>query len=353
MSSATILVTGGAGHLGANLVRRLLRDAPAGRVTIRAIAQPGANNAGLDGLPVERVEVDLRDRDGIFRAMAGIERVYHCAAMIATLPGGEQEIFDCNVMGTLHVLEAAKAAGVAKVVVSGSLSATGWEEGKPSNEYLPFNPFKRCLPYTWTKSLTELECWKAAANGLDVVVATSCAILGPNDYVPSRMGRTLLDYTHGRLRAYLPGGFEFVAARDIAEGHVLAMDKGRSGQKYIFGSGHTTVDELMEVFEEVTGVKKPKLRLPVKVMYGIAQVVSPTMTLLMPDKPQRFTPDAVMLLQQYRSADCTKAKTELGYRPTSVRQAIADAYEDFARRGLVPARPRPASIPRSEPGVAA
>src|SRR5262249_9866355 len=155
--------------LGANLVRRLLAER--GQATIRALVQPGANNTALDGLDVERFEADLRDRDAIFRAMAGVERAYHCAAKISTIAGGEQEIFDINVTGTINVLDAAKAAGVKRVVVSGSLSATGWEPGKPSDERLPFNPFKRALPYSWTKALTELECWKAAANGLDVVVA--------------------------------------------------------------------------------------------------------------------------------------------------------------------------------------
>src|SRR5439155_26536688 len=118
------------------------------------------------------------------------------------------------------------------------------------------------------------ECLKAAADGLDVVIATSCAIVGPNDFKPSRMGRVLLDFAHGRLRAYIPGGFEFVAARDIVEGHRLAMDKGRTGQRYIFGSGYTTMDELMTCFEEVTGRPRPRWRLSPPVMAALAEVTS-------------------------------------------------------------------------------
>src|SRR5207245_1946867 len=122
-----------------------------------------------------------------------------------------------------------------------------------------------------SKVAAEHECLKAVADGLDVVVATSCAIVGPNDFKPSRMGRVLLDFARGRLRAYIPGGFEFVAARDIVEGHRLAMDKGRAGQRYIFSTSFQTVDELMAIFQRVPGRASPRPALrrdPVGLLLG-------------------------------------------------------------------------------------
>ena len=183
----------------------------------------------------------------------------------------------------------------------------------------------------------EHECLKAVADGLDVVIASSCAIVGPNDFKPSRMGRVLLDFAHGRLRAFIPGGFEFVAARDIVQGHRLAMDKGRAGQKYIFSTSFETVDGLMAIFERVTGRARPRLRLPSGLMLGLAVAVDTIARRVAPHAEPRFTPGAVRLLRSERRADIGKARAELGYQPTSVEAAIRDAYDDFVRRGMVSA----------------
>jgi nucleoside-diphosphate-sugar epimerase len=327
-----ILITGSTGHLGANLVRRVLKDAQAVRLFLRR----DSNNAAVDGLDAERAFGDLRDVASVKAAVKGCDRIYHCAAMLSTTAGREREIYDCNVIGTQNILHAARECGVSRVVVTGSLSAVGNEEGRASDESMPFYPFEKHLPYSMTKAFVEHECLKAVVEGLDVVIATSCAIIGPNDYFPSRMGKMLVDFATGKLRAYIPGGFEFVAARDIAEGHILAMNKGRSGQRYIFSTEFKTVDQLMGICEKVTGVRRPRLKLPPPLMAGIAEVSSFFVSNLSPDTPQRFTPAAVRLLRMQRKADCSKARQELGYQPTSIEEAIRESYECFRRRGVIP-----------------
>jgi degradative hydroxymethylglutaryl-CoA reductase len=341
-----IFVTGAAGHLGANLVRRLLED---GR-EVRVLLRPDSNNEAVEGLPIEKVYGDLRDPAKLAQQMKGCTTAFHCAAMISTLnatPESEREIFECNVLGTRNLLRAAMDHGYERVVVTGSFSATGYDHldpKRPANEDDVFYPFDQTLPYGRTKVQVEHEVLKACADGLDALIATSCAIVGPHDYKPSRMGLTLVDYANGRLSAYPPGGFEFVSARDIAEGHVLAMARGRRGQKYIISTEFSTVDGLMDIFEEVSGRPRPRLRIPGPVMSGIAAASSLVLDTFAPNAPRRFTPAAIRFLRSERRADTTKAQVELGYQPTGIRRAIHEAYADFARRGLVPARPGTAAF---------
>lgn len=326
-----IFVTGGSGHLGANLVRRLLKDGH----HVRALARQGSNNRGLEGLPVEIVYGDLRDGGSIARAAAGCEVAYHAAAMLVTKPGADRDIYETNVVGTRNLLAAMRNVGVRRTVVTGSFSAVGHYTDRASNEEDRFYPFQITMPYERSKAWVEHEVLRAAAEGQDVLIATSCAIIGGNDYKPSRMGRVIKDFANGKLTAYIPGGFEFVAARDIAEGHVLAMEKGRTGQKYILSTEFCTIDRFMEICERVTDRRRPRLRLHPSVMMGIARVVSPIMARLKPDDPQRLTPGAIRILGQHRKADISKARTELGYQPTSIEEAVKDAYQFFVSQGWI------------------
>jgi nucleoside-diphosphate-sugar epimerase len=335
-TSMPVLVTGGSGHLGANLVRRLLDEGEA----VRVFGRRDANNEALEGLDLEWAWGDLRDASTVDAAVRGAERIYHVAAKVSSAETHQQEIYESNVLGTRHLLRSALAHGVRRVVVTGSFSAVGHLPDRPADETVPVNPFDQLLPYQRSKVAVEHECLKAMADGLDVVIATSCAILGPHDYKPSRMGQLMVDFARGRLRAYIPGGFEFVAARDIVAGHRLAMDKGVTGQKYIFASGFRTVDELLALYEELTGRPRPRLRLPPPLMAGIARVVDSVVTRVAPQVEPRFTSGAVRLLRMGRRADIGKARAQLGFEPTPIEDAVRAAYEDFVRRGVLPGRSR-------------
>ena len=189
-STAPVFVTGAAGHVGANLVRRLLDDG----VRVRVLLRHGDNNAALEGLDVERTFGDIRDLNATRRAMDGCRGVYHVAARISTIEGNRahrREVFDCNVVGTRNVLRAAGETEAGRVVMTGSFSAVGYDldnPSAPSNEAMQFYPMERTMPYERSKSLAEHECWRAAAAGQDVVVATCCAVVGGADFLPSRLG---------------------------------------------------------------------------------------------------------------------------------------------------------------------
>lgn len=312
-----------------------MRQLVASGQPVRALLHAEGERTSLAGLPVELLVGDLRDRALCAVAVQGCEQVYHCAARVSTMPGRLTELFDCNVLATRFLLEAVRIGGVAKVVVTSSFSAVGHRnDGIPSDETEPFNPLEPHLPYEQTKVATEHECLKAFAEGLNVVIATSTAILGPNDFKPSRMGRVLLSFARGRLPVYIAGGFEFVAARDIAAGHRLAMAHGRAGQKYIFSSGFRTMDQIMTAFRAVTAQRRRPLRLSPGVMRGVAAISSRVGAMLAPGAEPLLTPAALRLLRLGRHADVRKARDELGFVPTLVEAAIADAWQDFVDRGV-------------------
>jgi nucleoside-diphosphate-sugar epimerase len=305
----TVLVTGASGHLGANLVRRLLDEGEVVRVLLRQ----GSNNAAVEGLAVEKVYGDLRDWPSVLAAVKGCDRVYHTAAKISTLYGNarfQQELYDCNVLGTRHLLRAALEVGVTKVVVTSSSAALGHKLGEQSNENTPFFPFTKTLPYELSKVFVEHECLKAFADGLEVVIVQSWPYIGPNDFKPSPMGQTLLNFAHGKLPAYTPGARSWGAMRDMVEGHVLAMTKGRAGQKYTFSTDFLTMNEMLSLFEKVTGKKCPKLCIPTLMMAGIAKVTDLIMPRFFPKTPYNLTFGAIHLLQMNQKADCSKAHDE-------------------------------------------
>ena len=345
---APVFVTGSAGHVGANLVRRLLDEG----VKVRVLLRHDDNNEGLEGLDVEQVFGDIRDLDSIRQALEGCKGVYHVAAKISTIEGNRahrREVFECNVVGTRNVLQAAREAEAGRVVVTGSFSAVGHDlddPSAPSDESMPFFPMERTMPYERSKSLVEQECWRAAATGQEVIVATCCAVVGGADFLPSRLGRTLCDYTNGKLRAYIDGGFEFVAARDIVEGHLLCMRCGRSGEKYIFSSEYKTISEIVALYEEVSGVPRPRRKIPAPLMLVFSEVASSYLSRFHPDFPQRFTPGAIRLLKKCRHANLSKAKRELGYQPTAIRDAVHEAYAFHYSRNAIK-NPR-ANRPRTE-----
>ena len=335
--TAPVFVTGAAGHVGANLVRRLLNDG----TRVRVLLRHEENNEALEGLEVDRVFGDLRDLDAVRRAVEGCQGVYHCAAKVSTIEGNHahrREIYECNVHGTRNMLQAAREAEAGRVVVTGSFSAVGYDlddPSAPSDETMLFYPMERTMPYERSKTLVEQVCWRAAAAGQDVIVATCCAVVGDNDFLPSRLGRSMCAYANGKLRAYVDGGFEFVAARDIVEGHRLCMDRGRSGEKYIFSSEYKTISDILDLWEEVSGIPRPNRRMPIRAMLAFSEVASFYLSRFHPDFPQRFTPGAIRLLQKRRHANNSKAKQELGYRPTSIRAAVHEAYAFHYHRDAI------------------
>lgn len=334
------LVTGAAGHVGANLVRHLLATGD----DVRVLVHPQHDNRAVDGLPVERVEGDIRDPDAVLAATRGCVRVYHTAAKVSVVsptPPQMRELWQTNVLGTRNVLRAAMRGGVARVVHTSSFSTVGFDlddPHRPCTEDMPFYPFVEWMPYSRTKVLAEHEALQAAADGLDVVIAISTGVVGPNDFLPSRTGKAMIDFSRGKLRAIIPGGYEAVATDDLSRGHVLAMERGRTGRRYTFSTRYVTMDEMLTMFAELSGVRKKPIALPPRLMSAVAGAISRPMTLLFPEVPQHLTPGAVFVLTMQRRADTTRAQTELGFVPGDLSAAVREWYEFFVAEGMITRR---------------
>jgi hopanoid-associated sugar epimerase len=326
------LVTGANGHVGANLVRELL----ARGVAVRALVRPGTRAEALDGLDLERVTGDLRDPASLERAASGCDRLYHVAAFVSLRRGDEQTVFDTNVTGTKNMLEAAARAGVERAVFCSSFGAVGHRaDGGPSDESCTVNPADAHLDYELSKGIAEIEVLRAVLRGLDVRIVNPCGIVGPHDYAPSSLGQTILDFANRRMPAYVPGQFEFVAMRDVVAGHILAMEKGRRGERYILSGGRYTLDQILDHLSALTGLPKPRLRIPARVMLPIAYASNLLLRTFAPERPPRFTPGTIRLLNSGKHADIGKARRELGFAPTSVLDAFTETYEWFKQRGQI------------------
>jgi nucleoside-diphosphate-sugar epimerase len=308
---------------------------------VRVLVYPEHNNRGVEGLPVERVEGDLLDPEAVARAVRGCVRVYHTAAKVSVVsPSAPQmrALWQVNVMGTRNLLRAARQAEVARVVHTSSFSTIGFDPEDPTracSEDMSFYPFVEWMPYSRTKVLAEHEALQACADGLDVVIAVSTGVVGPHDYLPSRTGKVMIDYAHGKLRAIIPGGYEAVTTDDLARGHVLAMERGRTGQRYIFSTRYVTMDEMIGRFAEAIGTTRRPMMLSPRLMRGVARAISRPMTRLFPNVPQHLTPGAVFVLTMQRRADTTRAQTELGFVPGDLPAAVRAWHQFFVAEGMI------------------
>lgn len=326
-----ILVTGAGGHLGANLVRLLSESGQ----RIRAAFLDARELPAVEGLDLDLFVGDLSDADVAAAAVESCNLIYHCAGRVSTDFANRAAIYRANTIVTREVLRAAHRHRTERIVVTSSLSTVGLNSDGPSNEDNPFDPLEHHVPYAYAKAAMEHECLKAFADGLPVVIANPTGIIGPYDFRPSLLGQILIRFAERRLYASTVGGFACVAARDIAQGLVLAMEKGRPGQRYIFDSGYLSFEELMDIFSQVTGQPKPRLRISPAVLSPIAMVNDVVARLFGSKTERTFTVGAIHFIRREQLVDIAKAQRELGFKPTSLTAAVREAYEWFISQGKI------------------
>jgi hopanoid-associated sugar epimerase len=323
------LVTGATGHIGNNLVRALLARGE----RVRALCRPGSSSKPLSGLDVERVEGDLRDAASLTRAVSGVERLYHVAAMISIRSGDREALWDANVAGTARLLAAAREAGVKRVVHTSSFGAMGNNPNGPSTEEHALDPDEPATDYERSKAASEVEVKREIERGLDACIVNPCATVGPFDFRPSLVGRTFVDFAHGKMKAYVPGAFDWVPMCDVISGHLLAMDKGRRGERYLLSGEVATLDQILDWLAEDTGRPRPRLRVPPGLMLAISVPKDLIEARFFPGKYPRFNQHSIRLLTSGKYGTNLKARRELGLSPTPLRQAFRDSVTWFRDNG--------------------
>ncbi|HET7543067.1 MAG TPA: SDR family oxidoreductase [Polyangiaceae bacterium] len=323
------LVTGATGHIGNNLVRALLSRGE----RVRVLCRPGSSDKPLAGLDVERFEGDLRDAPSLTRAVAGVDLLYHVAAMISIRSGDREALWDANVAGTARLLAAARAAGVKRVVHTSSFGAIGNNPNGPSSEDNPLDPDEPATDYERSKAASEVEVKREIERGLDACIVNPCATVGPFDFRPSLVGRTFVDFAQGKMKAYVPGAFDWVPMRDVVSGHLLAMEKGRRGERYLLSGEVATLDQILDWLAEDTGRPRPRLRVPPGLMLAISVPKDMIEARFFPSKYPRFNQHSIRLLTSGKYGTNSKARRELGLTPTALRQAFRDSVTWFRENG--------------------
>ena len=322
-----VLVTGATGFVGANLARTLVERGECVRVMRRATSRLDA----LTDVPVEYVTGDILQPEALPEAMRDCDVVYHVAALSQYWRSGAEAVYQVNVEGTRHVVQAALAAGAQRLVYTSSVSAIGYSSpAAPADETQTFPDQLRWFVYGHSKYLGEMEVQQAVAQGLPAVIVNPGIVLGPRD-VNFVSGSLIRASINGQLRIVPPGGSNVIHVADVVAGHIAAAERGRVGERYILGGENLSHRQAAEIIAEVTGGPPPMLTLPAWLLPILARLVDSLNR--RSDQPPLVTGQQIRLGGKYFYVKSDKAVRELGLPQTPFRQAVADAYTWYRDQG--------------------
>ena len=321
------LVTGAAGHIGNVLARELVNRGQ----TVRALLMPGEDAAPLQDLPVELVEGDVLDFCSLQAAFEGVEVVYHLAGLISILPGKDPFVQTVNVLGTRNVIQAARLAGVRRLVYTSSIHALQRvPHGILIDENIPFDVQHAISAYDHSKAQASLEVLKAVQEGMDAVIACPTGVIGPYDFRRSEMGKLIIDCLKNKLMFYVDGAYDFVDVRDVAAGLILVGEHGRTGQTYILSGERLSVRDIFKHVQEIIGRRLVCLKIPGN-LPRLAASLTPLHYRLTRIKP-RITSYSLATLASNSVISHAKAMLELGYSPRPLRETLADTIRWFRQQ---------------------
>lgn len=327
----SVLVTGANGFVGAAVVRALLADGE----PVRAFVRPMSDRRNLQGLDVEIAEGDITAPETLERALRGCRAVLHVAADYRLWVPDVARMLATNVQGSLNVLDAAAAAGVERMVYTSSVATLGLRSDRePADEQTPVGLDDMIGPYKRSKFLAEQAVARRAGElGFDVVTVNPSTPVGPGDIKPTPTGRIIVDAAAGRIPAFVDTGLNLVHVDDVARGHLLALARGASGERYILGGEDMSLRRILELVADLRGRVPPRIRLPHWLVYPIA-AGSEAVAALTKREP-RVSLDSVRMSSKHMYFSSGKAERDLGYRWRDPGEAVTDAIAWFERHGYI------------------
>jgi dihydroflavonol-4-reductase len=316
-------VTGGTGFVGANLIRLLLQQG----YEVKALARPNARLDNLTGLELELVSGDLNDPD-LARSMKGCHSLFHVAAHYSLWQSDRELLYQSNVLGTRNVLASAKIAGIERSIYTSSVAAIGIDpSGKPTTELYQSPVDKLIGHYKQSKYWAEQEAIRAAQSGQDVVIVNPSTPIGAYDIKPTPTGDIVVRFLERRMPTYVETGLNFVHVQDVAWGHLLALQKGKSGDRYILGNQNLSLKQILDELSQITGMSAPTRSIPVWIPLSVAWIDEAILTKF--GKKPSIPVDGVRMSKQPMYYDASKAIRELGLPQTPIRTALKDAVNWF------------------------
>jgi dihydroflavonol-4-reductase len=324
------LVTGATGFIGSAIARELINSGE----EVRALIRKNSDPRNIDDLDVERVYGDIRDGDSMMAACKGCDTLYQAAAYFAHWAPNKKLLYDINVDGTRISLHAAMKAGVGRVVYTSSNVTVGAHgAGSLAKEDAKFNLFDTGDHYAISKYLGEIEARKFADKGLHVVIVNPTMVIGVRDIKPTPSGKMIIDIANKAMPGYIEGGTNVIDVEDVALGHILAAQKGRPGERYLFGNENISVSDYFRLISELAGVRPPRVKVPYAVAIALGYIFE--MAAFISKKPPLHTASVVKIGRKYESYDCSKAVRELGLPQTPIRKSVEKALNWFRENGYI------------------
>ena len=327
-----ILVTGATGFVGSAVLRRLL----AAGHRVRALVRPASDRRNLEGLAVEVVEGDLLEPSTLGPALAGCTGLFHVAADYRLWAPDPGPMFRANVDGTRTLMLAARDAAVARIVYTSSVATLGVLPGEAAaDEATPVTFADMIGPYKQSKFLAEAAVKQLVDDErLPAVIVNPSAPIGPRDIKPTPTGRLIRDAAAGRVPAYVDTGLNVAHVDDVAEGHLLAFERGKVGERYVLGGENMSLKAILGAVAQAAGRRPPWIKLPHGVVLPIAYAAEAWSRVSGGGEPFA-TVDGVRMSRKKMYFSHAKAACELGYSPRPAAHALADAVRWFKDHGYL------------------